>query len=329
MWRVVLMTFCLMMNICWIFPLWSNFTALCSPQICVGKLDDGEMFLKVSSGKKRGLVPADSIEEIWAPATVLQVQRFDGIHHHRHTLSISHLAQRGPQTVHQTQRGWTTIWLTWWPRSFRINLFPKSAVAFFLCAKICLDRSWKHKWKWFKCALWMSFPPLRRNLWKVLRFFQTSRYCPHLGPHPCLCEPGSLAWPFMVTSIHHKTPANVKRHQGETARDKQAGRRAAWKQSPQSKNPHQCRCWGFRWRWNQKLFRNEIGESTLKLFYLYFFLMCKQRNVGFWSVCMRWFEQFVADPVKIITEQEMNLPDRYFHICFELFVILRWNSKQK
>lgn len=37
---------------------------LCSPQICVGKLEDGETFLKVSSGKKRGLVPADSIEEI-------------------------------------------------------------------------------------------------------------------------------------------------------------------------------------------------------------------------------------------------------------------------
>lgn len=37
---------------------------LCSPQICVGKLEDGETFLKLSSGKKRGLVPADSIEEI-------------------------------------------------------------------------------------------------------------------------------------------------------------------------------------------------------------------------------------------------------------------------
>ncbi|XP_075894661.1 SH3 and cysteine-rich domain-containing protein 2-like isoform X3 [Nelusetta ayraudi] len=33
-------------------------------QICVGKLEDGELFLKLSSGKKRGLVPADSIEEI-------------------------------------------------------------------------------------------------------------------------------------------------------------------------------------------------------------------------------------------------------------------------
>ncbi|XP_029945686.1 SH3 and cysteine-rich domain-containing protein 2-like [Salarias fasciatus] len=33
-------------------------------QICVGKRDDGELFLKLSSGKKRGLVPADSIEEI-------------------------------------------------------------------------------------------------------------------------------------------------------------------------------------------------------------------------------------------------------------------------
>ncbi|XP_060921515.1 SH3 and cysteine-rich domain-containing protein 2-like isoform X2 [Labrus mixtus] len=33
-------------------------------QICVGKLEDGEVFLKLSSGKKRGLVPADSIEEI-------------------------------------------------------------------------------------------------------------------------------------------------------------------------------------------------------------------------------------------------------------------------
>ncbi|XP_074512285.1 SH3 and cysteine-rich domain-containing protein 2-like isoform X2 [Sebastes fasciatus] len=33
-------------------------------QICVGKQEDGEMFLKLSSGKKRGLVPADSIEEI-------------------------------------------------------------------------------------------------------------------------------------------------------------------------------------------------------------------------------------------------------------------------
>ncbi|TWW70245.1 SH3 and cysteine-rich domain-containing protein 2 24b2/STAC2 [Takifugu flavidus] len=32
--------------------------------ICVGKLEDGETFLKLSSGKKRGLVPADSIEEI-------------------------------------------------------------------------------------------------------------------------------------------------------------------------------------------------------------------------------------------------------------------------
>lgn len=37
---------------------------LCLPQICVGKLEDGEMFLKLSSGKKRGLVPAESIEEI-------------------------------------------------------------------------------------------------------------------------------------------------------------------------------------------------------------------------------------------------------------------------
>ncbi|XP_060946681.1 SH3 and cysteine-rich domain-containing protein 2-like [Limanda limanda] len=33
-------------------------------QICVGKREDGEEFLKLSSGKKRGLVPADSIEEI-------------------------------------------------------------------------------------------------------------------------------------------------------------------------------------------------------------------------------------------------------------------------
>uniref|UniRef100_A0A3Q3BEB4 SH3 and cysteine-rich domain-containing protein 2 n=1 Tax=Kryptolebias marmoratus TaxID=37003 RepID=A0A3Q3BEB4_KRYMA len=33
-------------------------------QICVGKREDGETFLKLSSGKKRGLVPADSIEEI-------------------------------------------------------------------------------------------------------------------------------------------------------------------------------------------------------------------------------------------------------------------------
>ncbi|XP_039979437.1 SH3 and cysteine-rich domain-containing protein 2-like [Xiphias gladius] len=33
-------------------------------QICVGKREDGEAFLKLSSGKKRGLVPADSIEEI-------------------------------------------------------------------------------------------------------------------------------------------------------------------------------------------------------------------------------------------------------------------------
>lgn len=41
--------------------------SLSSPQICVGKLEDGEVFLKLSSGKKRGLVPADSIEEIWGP----------------------------------------------------------------------------------------------------------------------------------------------------------------------------------------------------------------------------------------------------------------------
>ncbi|KAM7371621.1 hypothetical protein PAMP_008839 [Pampus punctatissimus] len=33
-------------------------------QICVGKREDGEMFLKLSSGKKRGLVSANSIEEI-------------------------------------------------------------------------------------------------------------------------------------------------------------------------------------------------------------------------------------------------------------------------
>lgn len=33
-------------------------------QICVGKREDGELFLKLSSGRKRGLVPADSIEEI-------------------------------------------------------------------------------------------------------------------------------------------------------------------------------------------------------------------------------------------------------------------------
>ncbi|KAF3699911.1 SH3 and cysteine-rich domain-containing protein 2 [Channa argus] len=33
-------------------------------QICVGKREDGEMYLKLSSGKKKGLVPADSIEEI-------------------------------------------------------------------------------------------------------------------------------------------------------------------------------------------------------------------------------------------------------------------------
>ncbi|XP_034566630.1 SH3 and cysteine-rich domain-containing protein 2-like isoform X2 [Notolabrus celidotus] len=33
-------------------------------QICVGKSEDGEVLLKLSSGKKRGLVPADSIEEI-------------------------------------------------------------------------------------------------------------------------------------------------------------------------------------------------------------------------------------------------------------------------
>uniref|UniRef100_A0AAQ4NXG9 SH3 and cysteine-rich domain-containing protein 2 n=1 Tax=Gasterosteus aculeatus aculeatus TaxID=481459 RepID=A0AAQ4NXG9_GASAC len=33
-------------------------------QICVGKREDGEVFLRLSSGKKRGLVPAESIEEI-------------------------------------------------------------------------------------------------------------------------------------------------------------------------------------------------------------------------------------------------------------------------
>ncbi|XP_070294181.1 SH3 and cysteine-rich domain-containing protein 2-like [Salvelinus sp. IW2-2015] len=33
-------------------------------QICVGKSEDSEGFLKLSSGKKRGLVPAKSIEEI-------------------------------------------------------------------------------------------------------------------------------------------------------------------------------------------------------------------------------------------------------------------------
>ncbi|XP_033998649.1 SH3 and cysteine-rich domain-containing protein 2-like [Trematomus bernacchii] len=33
-------------------------------QICVGKREEGDLFLKLSSGKKRGLVPADSIEEI-------------------------------------------------------------------------------------------------------------------------------------------------------------------------------------------------------------------------------------------------------------------------
>ncbi|KAM9780181.1 SH3 and cysteine-rich domain-containing protein 2-like [Neosynchiropus ocellatus] len=33
-------------------------------QICVGKREEGEAFLKLSSGKKRGLVAADSIEEI-------------------------------------------------------------------------------------------------------------------------------------------------------------------------------------------------------------------------------------------------------------------------
>ncbi|XP_063758992.1 SH3 and cysteine-rich domain-containing protein 2-like isoform X1 [Eleginops maclovinus] len=33
-------------------------------QICVGKREEGDVFLKLSSGKKRGLVPADSIEEI-------------------------------------------------------------------------------------------------------------------------------------------------------------------------------------------------------------------------------------------------------------------------
>ncbi|KAK2833156.1 hypothetical protein Q5P01_017045 [Channa striata] len=33
-------------------------------QICVGKRDEGETYLKLSSGKKKGLVPADSIEEI-------------------------------------------------------------------------------------------------------------------------------------------------------------------------------------------------------------------------------------------------------------------------
>lgn len=43
----------------------SNLTLVWSFQICVGKRDDGEVFVKLSSGKKRGLVPADSIEEIW------------------------------------------------------------------------------------------------------------------------------------------------------------------------------------------------------------------------------------------------------------------------
>uniref|UniRef100_A0A3B3QEH4 SH3 and cysteine-rich domain-containing protein 2 n=1 Tax=Paramormyrops kingsleyae TaxID=1676925 RepID=A0A3B3QEH4_9TELE len=33
-------------------------------QICVGKMEDNDGFLKLSSGKKRGLVPCDSLEEI-------------------------------------------------------------------------------------------------------------------------------------------------------------------------------------------------------------------------------------------------------------------------
>lgn len=46
------------------FRLNPNADCASSIQICVGKQEDGEMFLKLSSGKKRGLVPADSIEEI-------------------------------------------------------------------------------------------------------------------------------------------------------------------------------------------------------------------------------------------------------------------------
>ncbi|XP_016396887.1 SH3 and cysteine-rich domain-containing protein 2-like [Sinocyclocheilus rhinocerous] len=33
-------------------------------QICVGKNEETDGFLKLSSGKKRGLVPTDSLEEI-------------------------------------------------------------------------------------------------------------------------------------------------------------------------------------------------------------------------------------------------------------------------
>ncbi|XP_067267096.1 SH3 and cysteine-rich domain-containing protein 2-like [Chanodichthys erythropterus] len=33
-------------------------------QICVGKNEDTDGFLKLSSGKKRGLVPTDSLEEV-------------------------------------------------------------------------------------------------------------------------------------------------------------------------------------------------------------------------------------------------------------------------
>lgn len=53
-------------SICYFTENGATQLSLSSLQICVGKLEDGEAFLKLSSGKKRGLVPADSIEEIWA-----------------------------------------------------------------------------------------------------------------------------------------------------------------------------------------------------------------------------------------------------------------------
>lgn len=86
MWKIVLMPSC------WIIDLLTKqLSALCSPQICVGKLEDGEMFLKLSSGKKRGLVPAESIEEIWAATNVLPLHL---------TSSLS----AALQTLHQTHR---------------------------------------------------------------------------------------------------------------------------------------------------------------------------------------------------------------------------------
>lgn len=75
-------------------------------QICVGKNDEIDGFLRLSSGKKRGLVPANYLLEIWWHGTslTLSLTKFTKMEEYSGVFT-QHLTDREPRTFTPLKSG--------------------------------------------------------------------------------------------------------------------------------------------------------------------------------------------------------------------------------